>query len=199
MFEYYRDFDANGSTDALMGYTKNGVEYTLAYRDILLKQLPGLKKKFVRNEPYALATLEDIFSRNDLKSAKYLKAETLSSTWFENQGGKFVAHELPIAAQIAPVWGIVVSDVDANGTPDLVLAGNEMGMQAETGPIDSGNGLILLNDGKGNFTSVPPRQSGFWATREAHSLALLNGGGGKKLLLVGNQNGAAQIFELFNK
>lgn len=199
LFEYYRDFDANGSTDALMGYTKNGVEYTLAYRDVLLKQLPGLKKKFVRNEPYALATLEDVFSRNDLKSAKYLKAETLSTTWFENQGGKFIAHELPVEAQIAPVWGIVVTDMDSNGAPDLVLAGNEMGMQAETGPVDSGNGLILLNDGKGNFTPVAPRQSGFWATREAHSLALMRQSDGKKLLLVGNQNGIAQVYELINK
>lgn len=195
LFVYYKDFDANGSTDAIMGYADNGVEYTLAYRDVLLKQLPGLKKKFVRNEPYAYATLEDVFSRDELKSARYLKSVLLETCWLENQGGKFVVHKLSNEAQIAPVWGIVVTDVDGNGAADIILAGNEMGMQAETGPVDSGNGLILLNEGKGNFRPVPSRQSGFWATREARDLALVKQADGKSLLIVGNHNGEIQTFK----
>ncbi len=199
LFVYYKDFDANGSTDALMGYTKNGTEYTLALRDVLVKQIPGLKKKFLYNKPYSEAALEDIYPRKDLKTAQYRKAETLATTYFENQGGKFVAHALPNSAQIAPAWGMAVADLNADGNPDLILVGNDMGQQVETGPVDSGNGVILLNNGKGQFQPLPARQSGFWATREARDVKVIPSASGKNLILVGNNNGPAQVFDILKK
>lgn len=196
LFIYAKDFDKNGSIDPLMSYTKDGVEYPLALREVLLKQLPILKKKFVRNTPYAYATLEDVYPRSELKTAQRFTATELRSAYFENQGGKFVLKPLPTAAQIAPAQAIITSDLNADGKPDLVLVGNDYGQQIETGPVDSGNGLVLLNDGKGNFTPRPGCLSGLWAMLDARSAKLIVGADGKKRLLVGNNNDKMQVFEL---
>lgn len=196
LFLYAKDFDSNGSIDPLMGYTKDGVEYPLALREVLLKQLPGLKKKFVRNKPYAYAALEDLYPRDVLKTARYFKANVLQTAYFENQNGKFALKPLPNLAQISPVNAFLVRDLNADGKPDIILAGNDYGQQIETSPIDSGNGLVLLNEGGGNFTPVAGCLSGLWATKDARSLKFLNTGAGKTLLLVGNNNGKMQVFEV---
>jgi hypothetical protein len=193
---YAKDFDNNGSIDPLMCYTKNGTEYPLALREVLLKQLPPLKKKFVRNAPYADATLEDVYPRNELKTAQRFIATELRSAYFENQGGKFVLKPLPNLAQAAPANAIIVLDVNKDGKQDIVLAGNDYGQQVETGAIDAGNGLVLLNEGKGSFKPVPGCLSGLWADKDARSLALVRAAQQKMLLLVGNSNDKMQVFEL---
>ncbi|MBP6828536.1 MAG: VCBS repeat-containing protein, partial [Saprospiraceae bacterium] len=196
LFMYAKDFDSNGSVDPLMGYTKDGVEYPLALREVLLKQLPVLKKKFVRNKPYAYAKMEDLYPESELKSAKYFKANVLQSAYFENQNGKFVLKPLPNLAQISPVNAFLIRDLNADGKPDIVLAGNDYGQQIETSPIDSGNGLVLLNEGGGNFKPLTGCVSGLWAKKDARSLKLLNTAQGKTLLLVGNNNDKMQVFDV---
>jgi hypothetical protein len=195
-FVYAKDFDSNGSLDPLMGYTQNGVEYPLALREVLLKQLPPLKKKFVRNTPYAYAKLEDLYPRSELKSAIYFKANVLTSCYFENQGGKFVMKNLPNEAQVAPVNAFIATDLNGDGKTDIILAGNDYGQQVETAPITAGNGLVLLNEGQGNFKPLPACQSGLWANKDARSLKSLRAAQGKTLFLVGNSNDRMQVFEL---
>ncbi len=193
---YAKDFDKNGSIDPLMSYTQNGVEYPLVLREKLLKQLPGLKKKFVRNTTYAYAMLEDLFPRSELNTAFKGTANMLGSAYFENQGGKFTAKVLPNTAQIAPAQAFLAADFNADGKTDLLLVGNDYGQQIETGPIDSGNGLLLINTGKGDFSPQPACQTGLWANLDARSAQLINLKSGKKLLLVGNNNARMQVFEV---
>ncbi len=193
---YAKDYDHNGSIDPLMCYTRDGVEYPLALREILLKQIPDLKKKFVRNTPYSLASLEDVYPRSELKTALRLEASELRSGWFENKAGKLVFHPLPNAAQIAPVNAIIVLDLDADGKNDLVLAGNDYGQQVETGAIDAGTGLVLLGDTGGGFKPVPACLSGFRADKDTRSLGLLHSASKRRLLLLGNNNDRLQVFEV---
>ncbi|HMX41424.1 MAG TPA: RNA-binding protein, partial [Saprospiraceae bacterium] len=190
-----KDFDNNGSIDPLMGWYENGKCYPVPFRDQLIKQVPPLKKKFVRYSAYATATVEDVFPKNELESAQQFRANELRSCWFENQGGKMLPHPLPNEAQMAPLRSIVVLDADKNGSPDLLLAGNDYGIEIETGRADAGNGTLLLNDGKGGFRYLPNPASGFWAKRDARHLGLLRMAGGKTGILVANNGSAAQLYQ----
>ncbi len=190
---FAKDFDANGSIDPIMTYSENSVDYPFAMRDVLLKQLPPLKKKMVRYAGYATMGIGNLFAENDLKGAQRLECRILASSVWVNEGGKFVQRVLPNWAQVSPLHGFSAADVDGDGDLDLLAAGNERGHQAETGPLDAGNGIVLLNDGKGQYTAMPPLRSGFWATGEARDVKILRGKG-KGMAIVANNGGRLQGF-----
>ncbi len=190
---YAADFDNNGSLDPILCRTWQGTERPLAFHKQILKQMPVLKKKFLRAKDYSEATVGDLFGKPALEKALRLRATTLATTYFENRGGHFEAHPLPAFAQIAPTCSVVAADVNRDGHLDLILAGNDLGQQIETQWIDSGSGCVLLGDGKGGFRPLWPRESGFWAVRDARCLAVL--AGGRRVVLVGNCGGGMQGFE----
>jgi hypothetical protein len=192
---YAKDFDQNGSLEPVMTLMQYGEELPVAYRDIIVKQMPFLKKKFLYYTAYANATVSDLFPAADLDAAKKSYCNELSSLYFENQGGRFVARPLPMEAQIAPVFAQTATDLNRDGHLDLLIAGNDHGQQSETGALDAGNGLVLLGDGKGHFKSLSPRSSGFWATQAARSIALLKTASGNHTVLVSNSNGPIQAFK----
>ena len=191
---YAKDFDNNGTLDPIVAYMEDGKIYPLMQKEVLVKQMPILKKKFLYSKDYANATISDLWPEKDLKAGLKLSCYQLETCWWENQGGKFVRHSLPVQTQIAPVQGIICEDFNADGNVDLLMAGNKYGFEVETNPCDAGNGTLLLGDGKGNFTWLDNTISGFWAMREARDLAMLRGAGGKRIIVVANNNSKVQIF-----
>jgi len=191
---YAKDFDNNGTLDPIVAYTEGGKIYPLLQKEVLVKQMPILKKKFLYSKDYAKATISDLWPQKDLDAALNLQCYQMETCWWENQGGKFVRKNLPIQAQIAPVQGIICEDFNGDGNLDLLMAGNKYGFEVETNPCDSGNGLLLLGDGKGNFSWLDNMLSGFWAMREARDLAMIRGAGGKKIIVVANNNSKLQVF-----
>lgn len=192
---YAKDFDANGSLDPVMCVQENGRYVPVAMRDNLLKQLPFLKKKFVRNTTYAKASIEQVFSKNELEGAQVLQTEMLASAWFENQNGEWVAHALPDEAQILPIHAIHAGDFNGDGKTDLLVAGNDSGFDVETGPVDTAPGYLLAGDGKGGFKSVPPATSGFWARGEVRNMKPIKlASSTQKGWLIANNNGQTQVF-----
>jgi len=192
---FVRDFDDNGSLDPILTHYENGKQYPWAQKDLLLKQLPGLKKTFIRYATYATATIEDLFPAALLRQSKTYEAKTLRSTYFENTGnGRFTAQPLPAEAQTAPVNCMVAGDFNADGHQDLLFAGNDYGMEVETARCDAFNGLLLTGDGKGHFTPQENRNTGFWATREVRGLQLLKTASNEPLVVVANNNAPIQVF-----
>ena len=57
---YAKDFDNNGSYDAILGYYNQDKCYPLYSRDQLIDQVPSMRKKFVRYHDYAGKTMDDI-------------------------------------------------------------------------------------------------------------------------------------------
>ena len=100
-----------------------------------------------------------------------------------NGGGKFTAAALPHLAQIAPIKAIVAHDVDGDGNLDLIVAGNLYDAEPNTPRADAGNGLWLRGDGRGHFTPVPSRASGFLAPLNVAGLALIGTPAGKAVLV----------------
>lgn len=158
---YYKDFDNNGSIDPVMCYYINGVSYPAASRDDITDQLPGLKKKFLQYKDYANATINDLFTADQLKDAGLLKAETMQTVYLENKGSKgFEMHVLPLEAQYAPVYAIAAADINHDGNKDILLAGNNTWTRIKFGSYKANHGILLLGDKKGNFTYAPQWLSG---------------------------------------
>ncbi|HUQ96987.1 MAG TPA: hypothetical protein VM010_04925, partial [Chitinophagaceae bacterium] len=92
----------------------------------------------------------------------------------ENRGsGQFSITPLPLQVQAAPVFGIASTDADGDGALDLLLVGNDYGMEPGSGRHDALNGLYLKGNGKGNFTPVPGAASGFFVPGDGKGLGVV--------------------------
>lgn len=192
---YFADYDLNGSIDPLITFYEEESIYPIIQKDVLIKQIPSLKKKFIYYKDYAKATIEDVLTEKQLKESKVLKSYIVKSGWWENTNGNFSFHDFKNPAQASPVYGIIADDLDGDGNIDVLLAGNKYGMEVETGRLDAGVGVFLKGDGQGGFTWVKNTDSGFWAQKDVRDIALLIGPGNKKRIVVANNNDDLQIFE----
>jgi hypothetical protein len=191
---YAADFDRNGSLDAILSWHQDGREYPLPQRDLLLTQLPSLKKKFLRYETYARATMADVLPAADLAAALRLEARQLDTGLFENLGGRFRFRPLPVEAQVAPVQDILVDDLDGDARADLLLVGNSFGTEVETGRYDASDGLFLRGGASLEFTPVHSAESGFKAPGDGRSLARLRRADGIRLYVVGRNDDDLLVF-----
>jgi hypothetical protein len=99
-------------------------------------------------------------------------AATLDSVLLLNRGGYFEARPLPLEAQLSPVFGLAIGDLDGDGDEDLFLAQNFFGVAPTESRHDSGCGLWLRGDGRGGFVAVLPGESGFAIEGEGRGAAL---------------------------
>jgi len=183
MSMYYKDFDNNGSIDPILCYYIGGVSYPAASRDDLTEQLPGLKKKFLEYKQYAQATINDIFSADQLKDVAILKAEIMETIYLENLGSKgFSRRALPVQAQYAPVYGIVMEDMNGDGKKDIMLAGNNTWTRIKFGRYTANHGVLLLADEKGGFTYIPQTKSGLNLRGNVRALQHIRTGKGQQII-----------------
>lgn len=177
---YAKDFDNNFSLDVVFSHwieaNKDGVkkEFPVAGRDILLKEMSVMKERFPNYASYAKTDMSQLFTVDQLKDAYIAKVNYLQSCWIENKGAfQFVIHALPTAAQVAPIFGMLAKDINADGWIDLVLTGNDFSMSPYLGQQDALNGLVLLNKGKGQLQPLSIAQSGFYTPANGRSLATI--------------------------
>ena len=158
---YVKDFDRNGFAEQILATYNKGKSYPFALRDDLIKAIPPLKARFLNYKDYASRTIAEVFPNADLSDATVKQAYTFATTLVRNDGnGTFTLVPLPREVQIAPVYGIVADDVDADGRTDLLLAGNFDGMKSDIGRLGAGYGLLLRGEGSGKFSPVPATTSG---------------------------------------
>ena len=168
---YVKDFDGSGVSKQILSVYNHGTSYPLAMRDELITALPFLKSRYPRYVDYAGQTVTDMFSPTELAGATFKQAHTLATALARNNGdGSFTLVPLPLEAQLAPVYGILAQDVDGDGKPDLLLAGNFDGVQPEIGRMSASYGLVLEGDGRGRFTPVRAAQSGFLVLGQARDI-----------------------------
>jgi hypothetical protein len=199
---YAKDFDGNGSIDAipilyLPDQNGNRKPYPAQTRDDVLEQLPSLKKKFLTYKQFAEATVHDLFSPVELKDALVVEANNFSSSYLENLGGgKFRLHALPWQAQLAPVYGMIIQDVNGDGNKDLILCGNEFGTEVSKGRMDALNGLVLPGkQGKG-FSVLSIAESGIFIPGNARGMVSLKAPDGKLLIAAVQHRGPIKLFKL---
>jgi hypothetical protein len=122
------------------------------------------------------------------------KAYTLATALARHNGdGSYTLVPLPREAQVAPVYGILVTDVNGDGKTDLLLAGNFDGVQPEIGRMAASWGLVLLGDGKGNFRPISARESGFLVPGQARDIQRVRTARGD-LYIVARNNDRPLVF-----
>jgi hypothetical protein len=174
---YVKDFDRNGSVEHILSQYNDGTSYPIALRDDLISALPFLRPRYPDYEGYALQTVTDIFSPDELADAVVKQAYTFATSLARNEGdGSFTLLPLPLEAQIAPVYGILPVDVDGDGHLDLLLAGNFDGVKPELGRMSASHGLVLRGDGTGIFQPVLPAESGFLVPGQARDIRRIRAG-----------------------
>ncbi|MEM1135086.1 MAG: hypothetical protein AAGI07_04555, partial [Bacteroidota bacterium] len=193
------DFDRNGTIEQIISVPNTRGTYPLVLRHDLVKQIPSLKKKYLKYESYKEQSVTDIFDEAQLENAVIWQAEELRSTIFINEGNmRFTMKALPKEVQFAPVKSILIEDIDNDGNKDLVIGGNFSKAKPETGIYAASYGNFLKGDGKGNFDVVPARESGLICKGEVRDFVLLEINGKKRLYVLKN-NEALQVYDINNQ
>ncbi|MBR9773543.1 MAG: VCBS repeat-containing protein [Cytophagales bacterium] len=189
----YADFDGNGSVDPILNNFIDGELVPFMSRDELLDQMYGIRSKFTDYASFSKAKLKDLFSEETLKTAMKVELNELRTVYLENKGNKLENHDLPVEAQFAPVYGIVVMDFDGDGNLDFILGGNQNTARLRLGMIDANFGQVYLGNGKGEFTHVSPSVSGLNFVGDVKSIEIIDLSH-LKVLLVGVNNQGIEAY-----
>ncbi|MBD3630098.1 VCBS repeat-containing protein [Cyclobacterium sp.] len=173
---HFKDFDNNGAVDPILSFYIEGVSYPYLTRDELLDQISMMRTRFNDYASFAEAKLENIFSKNELEGAGYLKANFLETSLFINRKDQaFERVPLPLEVQASPVFAIESMDLNADGHEDLILGGNIERARLRFGKYDANFGTVLTGDGKGNFSYMPQNYSGLKVKGDVRSIVNLEG------------------------
>jgi hypothetical protein len=189
------DFDKNGQTDCIAAYYKtDGKSYPFNLRTDLVGQLPYLKKKFLKYGDYAGKTIDEVFTEKELEHAQKLNVLQTKSCVFYNDGkGNFKMVPLPQMAQIAPVFGILVTDLNGDGFKDIFLGGNFYGLKPEVGRYDASYGITFFGDAGHGFNYIKPAASGLFIKGEVRDVKEVPTRNGNYILMARN-NDSLQVF-----
>ncbi|MBP6445845.1 MAG: VCBS repeat-containing protein [Saprospiraceae bacterium] len=188
---YYDDFDKNGYLDPILSYYIQGKSHPMASRDEMTDQIVGLRQRFVTYDAYSKASLEDIFSKEQIEKSPKLIANHMSTSLFLNEGGKFRYVQLPVEANFSPVYSIVCEDFNGDGHLDILLAGNVEQTRVKIGRTDANMGCLLVGDSRGSFKYVPQVQSGLSIKGCVRSLEVMTDGKKERFIVSGINSGKA--------
>mgnify|MGYP000253285267 FL=1 len=190
---YLNDFDKNATYDIVLSYQSGETEYPVRGRQCSSEQMPAIKNKFKNYNSFASASLEDIYSDKMLEESLKYEITNFESIYLENNNGTFIAKPLPSEAQYSNINTILVEDVDSDGNLDLILGGNLYNAEVETPRNDASYGLWLKGDGKGDFTTQLPRNSGLVIKGDVRNIRKIRVGNESHILFAKNNDALQQI------
>ncbi|GAB2840214.1 VCBS repeat-containing protein [Ferruginibacter profundus] len=191
---YAKDFDGNGSYDAVLGYYNQGKCYPLFSRDQLIDQMPSMRKKFIRYKDYSGTTLDKLFTPEQQQGMDVYKSNFFESGVLLNNGnGSYHFVAFPEQAQFSNINDMVIDDFDKDGNKDILVCGNTYDPAVMVGNIDASSILLLKGNGKGSFTAVSHATDGLKVRGESRKLVYLKE---NNVLMVLKNGAAAQVFSI---
>ena len=188
---HYGDFVDDGILGLLEAYFEPAMGKYVPERrlDIAARAMPFLRGQFASYQAYAGSGIDEILGDRRTQS-RYVEANWLESTVFFNRGTRVEPRILPLEAQLAPAFAVVVADFDGDGNEDLFLSQNFFDVEPETSRSDAGRGLLLKGDGRGELRSVSGVESGITVYGEQRGAAAADFDGDGRVDLVVSQNAA---------
>lgn len=193
---YVDDFDKNGITEHIFTYYEGEKQYPMALKDDLIKQIPGLKKKFIYYKDYAGKTVDEVFSKEQLSNAYVHQIFTLESAAIINNGdGSYQMQPLPETLQFSPINAIISSDFNHDSIPEIFMAGNFSAIKPEEGRYDANHGhLMKFNDDDILLESF--KKSGLNIKGDVREAAILKTINHQKLLIIAKNNDELEFYKI---
>ena len=180
-------FAGGQRTDVIVTTQEHGRDFPIGSVLALGSEIYTIATQYPSLTAFSTASMDQIFRREQLAAALHYEMDTFASLYLQNNGdGTFTATPLPTLAQIAPIRGIAVTDVDGDGNLDAIVAGNLYDSEPNTPRADAGNGLWLKGNGHGHFTPIPPAESGFLAPLNVRGLVLVKTPTGSAVFVANN-------------
>ena len=193
---YAKDFDNNGSYDAVLGFYNQGKCYPLFSRDQLIDQMPSMRKKFIRYKDYSGTTLENLFTPEQKKGMDVYMARCFESGVLINEGhGAFRFKPFPERAQFSNINDLVVEDFDQDGIKDILAVGNTNDPAVMVGNYDATAAILLKGDGRAGFIDIPAIRSGLNVRGEVRRSVYLKNSKSRSVILRKN-SGEARVFSV---
>lgn len=157
----YGDLGGQGQVDLIESSYDPTLHRWVPDRDLtsMTRQLPWLRGQFPTHRAYARAGVDDLLAQA-AHPARRLEATSLASIVLLNRGDHFQSMPLPDEAQLAPVFGIAIADVNLDGHADVFLAQNFFAVSTALSRQDAGRGLLLIGDGTGRLHPLDGARSG---------------------------------------
>ncbi|GJM29795.1 MAG: hypothetical protein DHS20C17_24300 [Cyclobacteriaceae bacterium] len=193
---FVNDFDQNGKSEFILNWYPPGDQtaYPFASKMDLTGQLPGLRKSILKYEDYAYKTYDSLFHQEIRdRSIAYSSERLESSVLWNNGDGSYKLSALPIEAQVSPVYGIVVEDLDDDGHQDIWMGGNFYALKPQVGRCDASRGVFLKGSGNGSFEYLEPKSAGIFVPGEVRDAKVFDTQSGKKLLVARNNDTILQF------
>jgi enediyne biosynthesis protein E4 len=192
------DFDQNGSFDPIMFNPIKGKLYPVASRDMLMDQLPFMKKRFTTYKDFSKAGLKETLTKKEREGAYRLVAnETASGICINNGEGLFQFTPFPPSLQIAPIQ--TIQSWNNEGGNKYFMGGNRLSTEVASGQYDAFAGLMIYGNDQLKVQPLPKNinsnlRSQTYPHPEIKSIKRITLGGNQKGVLVGSVRGKLSLF-----
>lgn len=196
---YAGDFDNNGSLDAIpatMFEDEHGEIqlYPLFQRQENQMQVIAIKDAYPFHKDFAQVGGEKLIASLGGNDSFSVEVNYLASIYLEQEEGKFKLQELPREAQLAPLCGMQAEDLNGDGIPEILLAGNDYGSEVRSGQMDALHGLVLSKKENGDWLALPYETGGLTIPGDGTAMVEILTADGSLLYVVGQNRGKLLAF-----
>lgn len=194
---YVNDFDSNGTIEQIFTLAAQDKDYPIHMKKELTAQIVALKKANLKASDYASRPINELFPKEVFERSILKRINESASGIAYNKGkGQYTFKALPERVQWSNVKAIVVQDLNQDGRPDLLLAGNHFDFKPQFSRLDASFGHLLLQAENGDFEWVPFNRSGFFLREEVKHMEILRDRQGRSFLLTALNDAQPKIFAI---
>ncbi len=162
LYLFVNDFDSNSQVDLVYCVKEDGKYFPIHLKESILSQIPMLKKKALKYNDYAKASMTELFGEARLSTSIVHEVNEYRSGVFINDNGSYQFHPLPEVIQYSEQKAVWSGDLNKDGFPDLIMGGNQYEAKPEIGMNAASYGHVLINKKDGTFEALPHEASGFF-------------------------------------